>query len=113
MASASACTGPTAAACEGACSGGQPWTRDGFTSVSASTTPPGDDYCERWGIRGAHGNAAAYAVRHLGKCVAPEAIDVPYLSAVVTVRRLRDLERRYGKRTAEARAMAWRVGVGR
>jgi len=37
---------------------------------------------------------------------------VPYLSAVVTVRRLRELERRYGLRTAEARAKAWRVGVG-
>ena len=57
--------------------------------------------------------AVAYAVRHLGECVAPEALDVPYLSAVVTVRRLRELERWYGKRTAEARAMAWRVGVGR
>ena len=57
-------------------------------------------------------NAAAYAVRHLVECVPPEALDVPYLSAVVTVRRLRELERRYGKRTAEARAMAWRVGVG-
>ena len=73
---------------------------------------PGDNYCERWGIRGAHGNAAAYAVRHLGGCVAPEALDVPYLSAVVTVRRLWELERRYGKRTAEAREKAWRVGVG-
>ena len=26
---------------------------------------PGDDYCERWGIRGSHGLAAAYSVRHL------------------------------------------------
>ena len=73
---------------------------------------PGDDPCERWGIRGAHGLAAAYSVRHLGECVPAEAVDVPYLSAVVTVRRLRELERRYGKRTAESRAMAWRVGVG-
>lgn len=52
-------------------------------------------------------------MRHLGTCVAAEAIDVPYLSAVVTVRRLRELERRYGRRTPEARALAWRVGVGR
>ena len=73
---------------------------------------PGDDHCERWGIRGAHGLAAAYSVRHLGECVPAEAVDVPYLSAVVTVRRLRELERRYGLRTAEARAKAWRVGVG-
>lgn len=73
---------------------------------------PGDDHCERWGIRGAHGNAAAYAVRHLGACVPAEALDVPYLSAVATVRRLRELERRYGVRTAEGRARAWVVGVG-
>lgn len=72
---------------------------------------PGDDHCERWGIRGAHGLAAAYSVRQLGECVAAEAIDVPYLSAVVTVRRLRELERRYGLRTSAARARAWKVGV--
>lgn len=73
---------------------------------------PGDDGAAGWGIRGAHGNAAAYAVRYLGPCVAAEAIDVPYLSAVVTLRRLLTLERRYGLRTAEARAKAWVVGVG-
>lgn len=73
---------------------------------------PGDNGAAGWGIRGAHGNAAAYAVRYLGSCVAAEALDVPYLSAVVTLRRLRVLERRYGLRTAEARARAWVVGVG-
>ena len=73
---------------------------------------PGDDGAAGWGVRGAHGNAAAYAVRYLGSCVAAEALDVPYLSAVATLRRLRALERRYGLRAAEARAEAWRVGVG-
>lgn len=73
---------------------------------------PGDDAAAGWGIRGAHGNAAAYAVRYLGPCVAAEALDVPYLSAVVTLRRLWTLERRYGLRTAETRAKAWVVGVG-
>lgn len=73
---------------------------------------PGDDRAAGWGIRGAHGNAAAYAVRYLGPCVAAEALDVPYLSAVATLRRLRVLERRYGLRTREQRARAWVVGVG-
>ncbi|HEY8380491.1 MAG TPA: hypothetical protein VIK91_28610 [Nannocystis sp.] len=64
-----------------------------------------------WGIRGAHGLAAAYSVRHLGECVGFEAIDVPLLSAVATIRRLRVLRDRYGLRTIEARAEAWRRGV--
>ena len=72
---------------------------------------PGDEGAAGWGIRGAHGNAAAYAVRYLGPCVAAEALDVPYLSAVVTFRRLRVLDRQYGLRTAEVRAKAWVVGV--
>lgn len=66
-----------------------------------------------WGPRGSHGNVAAYAVRHLGACVSPVALDVPLLSAVVTIRRLRVLAMRYGLRTVEARAEAWRRGVQR
>jgi hypothetical protein len=68
---------------------------------------------EEWGIRGAHGLAAAYSVHVLGDCVGPEAADVPLLSAVMTIRRLRVMTRRYGLRTPEARAEAWRRGVGR
>lgn len=70
---------------------------------------PGD--AAGWGIRGVHGHAAAYAVRYLGECVPAAAIDVPLLSAVAAVRRLRELERRYGLRDAASRARAWRVGV--
>lgn len=65
-----------------------------------------------WGIRGAHGLAAAYSVHVLSECVGPESIDVPLLSAVATIRRLRVLARRYGLRTPDARAEAWRRGVG-
>ena len=65
-----------------------------------------------WGIRGPHGLAAAYSVHVLGECVGPEAADVPLLSAVMTIRRLRVLARRYGLRTARERAEAWRRGVG-
>jgi len=73
---------------------------------------PGDDGAEGWGIRGAHGNAAAYSVHILGDCIDPSALDVPFLSAVVTLKRLRTLERKHGLATAKDRALAWRVGVG-
>lgn len=65
-----------------------------------------------WGIRGAHGLAAAYSVHVLGDCVGPEAADVPLLSAVMTIRRLRVLTGRYGLRTERERAEAWRRGIG-
>ena len=67
---------------------------------------------DRWGIRGTHGLAAAYSVRWLGECVDPAAIDVPLLSALVTARRLGELSQRYKLRTIDARAHAWRHGVG-
>lgn len=35
----------------------------------------------RFGVRGAHGLMAAYSVRYLGPCVAPEVLDVPLISA--------------------------------
>lgn len=73
---------------------------------------PGDDGCARWGIAGAHGLAAAYSVHTLGDCVAAEAVLVPYLSAVMTLRRLANLERAYHRRTPQARAHAWVHGVG-
>lgn len=67
---------------------------------------------ERWGVRGILGVAAAYSVRHLGPCAPAEALDEPLVSAVVAVRRLGELERRYGLRSPAERAEAWRRGVG-
>lgn len=72
----------------------------------------GPDDAAGWGPRGAHGNVAAYAVHVLGPCVAASALDIPLVSAVATIRRLKVLARRYGLRTVEARARAWREGVG-
>ena len=66
----------------------------------------------RWGVRGPHGNVAAYSVRHLQRCAVPEVVDVPLLSAIVACRRLEELRARYGKRSAAARALAWRHGAG-
>lgn len=68
---------------------------------------------DRWGVRGAHGLAAAYSVRYLGACVAPEVLDQPLVSAVVAVRRLVVLERVYRLTTPAARAEAWRRGQTR
>lgn len=68
---------------------------------------------DRWGVRGPLGHGAALAVRHLGRCAAPELLDQPLVAAVVAVRRLVELERRYRLSTAADRAEAWRRGVGR
>ena len=67
---------------------------------------------DRWGVRGTHGNIGAYAVADLGVCVAPEALDVPILSAIATAKRLGRLVTKYKRRTAEARSHVWRHGVG-
>lgn len=64
------------------------------------------------GPRGILGLAAAYQIRHLGPCVAAEAIDLPIVSATLGLAHLRYLERR-GFCTAEGRRQAWRRGIGR
>ena len=68
---------------------------------------------ERWGVRGIHGNAGTIGALVLGACVAPEALDVPLLSAIATARRLVEMERAHGLTTPAMRAIAWRHGVGR
>ena len=42
---------------------------------------------DRFGVRGAHGLSAAYSLWHIGDCLAPEVLDVPFLSAVIAARR--------------------------
>lgn len=66
---------------------------------------------ERWGVRGIHGNAGTIGALALGPCVAPEALDVPILSAIATARRLVEMERIHGLTTPALRALAWRHGV--
>ncbi len=68
---------------------------------------------DRWGVRGPLGHGAALAVRHLGPCAAPELLDDPLIAAIVAVRRLVELERRYRLKTVTERAEAWRRGIGR
>lgn len=96
-------------------SGGVFWRRAvdrGLLRPDRCAAHQSTDRGDGWGVRGPHGLAAAYSVHLLGECVAAEAVDVAFLSAVVTLRRLRVLERRYDLRTSEARATAWRAGVG-
>ena len=66
---------------------------------------------ERWGIRGPHGHAGAYGARYLQPCAAPEALDVPLLSAIAAARRLWVLRVVYRRRTVAERRHAWRHGV--
>ena len=43
----------------------------------------------QWSVRGAHGLLAAYQLARLGPCVAPQALDVPLLSALAAARKAR------------------------
>jgi hypothetical protein len=38
-------------------------------------------------VRGVHGLSAAYSLWHLGPCLAPELLDLPFMSAVIAARR--------------------------
>ncbi len=42
---------------------------------------------ERFGVRGVHGLSAAYSLWHLGPCLAPEVLDIPFISAVIAAKR--------------------------
>lgn len=70
----------------------------------------GDDMA-RWGIRGALGNAGAYGVEYIQPCAAPELLDIPLVSVMVSARRLHRLRKRHGFETAAERALAWRLGA--
>lgn len=89
-------------------------------AVRAGYLRPGDppDGCphhaqsddpERWGVRGPLGLVAAYHLRLLAPCAAPEALDVPLLAAVVAARHLRALRRMVPPHVVP---LAWQVGVG-
>lgn len=41
----------------------------------------------RFGVRGVHGLSAAYSLWHIGPCLAPELLDVPFFSAVIAAKR--------------------------
>lgn len=90
------------------------WTK----AVRAGTLRPSEecphhqqsDDPERWGVRGPFGLVAAYHLHRLAPCAAPEALDVPFLAAVVAARHLRQLARMV---PADRVADAWRLGVGR
>lgn len=43
----------------------------------------------QWSVRGAHGLMAAYQLDRLGRCVPPQALDIPLLSALAAGRKAR------------------------
>lgn len=61
--------------------------RSGWLGTCALNTATSAADRGRFGVRGVHGMSAAYSLWHLGPCLAPEVLDVPFLSAVVAARR--------------------------
>jgi hypothetical protein len=55
------------------------------TCPSNTASDPRDR--ERFGVRGVHGLSAAYSLWHLGPCLAPELLDLPFMSAIIAARR--------------------------
>lgn len=84
--------------------------RRGIIDPERCPAHAGDDLA-RWGIRGPHGNAPIYALEYVQPCAAPELLDWPAISAMVTARRLERLRARHGRRTVAERSHAWRHGV--
>lgn len=64
----------------------------------------------RFGVRGSHGLMAAYSVRYLGPCVAPEALDHPFTSAVAATRRAEAMCSRSRACSKSSRHALW-IGV--
>jgi len=59
----------------------------GWLGTCALNTAVDREDRERFGVRGIHGLSAAYSLWHLGPCLAPELLDVPFLSAVIAAQR--------------------------
>lgn len=67
---------------------------------------------QRFSTRGVHGLSAAYSLRFIGRCLPPEVLDVPLVSAIAAARRAREQCRRYSACTTETRRRMW-VGAQR
>lgn len=61
----------------------------------------------RFSTRGVHGLSAAYSLRFLGMCLPPEALDVPFFSAIAAARRAKSQCRNHGACTPDARHRMW------
>lgn len=67
---------------------------------------------ERFAVRGNHGLAAAYSLRFLEvPCAPPEALDVPFLSALAATRRAQKMCAEHGACTTATRRDLW-MGAG-
>lgn len=64
---------------------------------------------ERFAVRGNHGLAAAYSLHFLATtCTPPEALDVPFLSALAAARRAQQMCTKHDACTARERRDFWR-----
>lgn len=61
----------------------------------------------RFGVRGSHGLMAAYSVRYLGPCVAPETLDHPLVSAYAATLRASSHCARSGECSVSERRTLW------
>lgn len=61
----------------------------------------------RFSTRGVHGMSAAYTLRFVGKCLPPEALDVPFVSSLAAARRMQAQCRDHGACTRAARHRLW------
>lgn len=88
--------------------------KHGWLATCAANTAVTVADQDRFGVRGAHGLSAAYSLWHIGDCLAPETLDVPFLSAVIAARRATyQCEARHLRAcTREARRRLW-VGAAK
>lgn len=70
----------------------------------------GDPY--RFSTRGVHGLSAAYSMHFVAKCVPPEALDIPLVSAFAAARRSRFMCERHGACNRQQRHRRW-VGTAK
>ena len=66
----------------------------------------------RFSTRGPYGMSAAYTLRFVGRCLPPEVLDLPIVSAVAAARRMQAQCRDHGACTREARHRMW-MGAGK
>ncbi|MEM6994393.1 MAG: hypothetical protein AAF721_28015 [Myxococcota bacterium] len=70
----------------------------------------GDPY--RFSTRGVHGISAAYSLRFVGRCLPPEALDIPIVSAYAAAKRSRFMCDRHGACDRQQRHRRW-VGTAK
>lgn len=61
-----------------------------------------------WATRGSFGLFAAYHLRYLGSyCLPPHLLDSPFVSAVIAIRKMKHICKKYGACTPYERRLVW------